>query len=170
MLQWNFFDCHPIHKYKAQCCTEIQDMSRSVFELVEAKMFFIIKDCHYHHHNIWNIWKDCHYHLPFSSPPIRTKRTFATWSLSSWKVWKVKFTKVKLKRLQKFSFHLLGNPGWHLSELLHVNSNVLGGERLYYYDIETNQNRGERKMRRILETSTSRKKSALSSSAPLARA
>ena len=28
--------------------------------------------------------RNCH-HLPFSSPPIRTKSTFATWSLSSWK-------------------------------------------------------------------------------------
>ena len=50
------------------------------------------KDCHYHLpfsgclKEYKNIWQDCN-HLPFSSPPIRTKRTFATWSLSSWKEW-----------------------------------------------------------------------------------
>ena len=57
------FACHPMF-YKVQGSTNIKICAQFV--------------------EVGNIYKNGS-HLPFSSPPMSTKSTFATWSLSSWK-------------------------------------------------------------------------------------
>ena len=66
MLQWK--QISEIYSLIAtQCSTKykVQQISRSVLSLLK--------------------WNKNGSHLPFSSPPMSTKSTFATWSLSSWK-------------------------------------------------------------------------------------